>query len=158
DPRLERMLAELSHEILNPLSTVKMFLGHVPKLAGDEAEAFGRRAVEAVDRVDALLRNLLEFAQLGTPRREPVEVGPLRGRLLAEVAPELAERAVRVRRTGDAAVRCVGDPVQLEYGLRNLLAGVLREIGARDEFVVDAGQNGVVGVRFAAGDVAGRRL
>ena len=95
---------------------------------------------------------------MGEPRREPVEVGPLLDRLLREAAPELAERAVRVRRTGGAELRCVGDPVQLEYGLRNLLAGVVREVPARDEFVIDTERNGVVAVRFGTGDVAASRL
>jgi len=160
DPRVEVLLAELSHEILNPLATVKMFVGHVPNLLDDpEARAqLGGRAEEAIDRVDGLLRNVLEFARLGVPRREPVEVGALLDRLLAEVAPELAERAVRVKRSGTPTIACLGDPAQLEYGLRNLLVGVLRELPARDEFAVETGQNGVVGVRFAAGDVAASRL
>jgi signal transduction histidine kinase len=160
DGRLENLLAELSHEILNPLSTVKMLVGHLPQLLED-AEArdqLAGRADDAITRVDLLLQNVLEFARMGEPRREPVEVGPLLDRLLREAAPELAERAVRVRRTGGAELRCVGDPVQLEYGLRNLLAGVVREVPARDEFVIDTERNGVVAVRFGTGDVAVSRL
>jgi signal transduction histidine kinase len=160
DGRLEALLAELAHEILNPLSTVKMLVAHLPQLLEDaEArDAMAERADEAITRVDHLLQNVLEFARMGEPRREPVEVGPLLDRLLREAAPDLAERAVRVRRTGDADLRCVGDPDQLEYGLRNLLAGVVREVPARDEFVVDTEPNGVVAVRFGTGDVAAARL
>ena len=84
-------------------------------------------------------------------------MGPLLDRLLREAAPELAERAVRVRRTG-TDVECIADPAQLEYGLRNLLAGVVREVPPRDEFLVDTAQNGVVAVRFAAGKAAAARL
>src|SRR5262249_32786061 len=83
--RLEMLLAELSHEFLTPLSTVKMFVGHLPQLQDDD-ETRGRlaeRAGEAIDRVDGLLRNVLEFARLGTPHRQSVEVGALLDRLLA---------------------------------------------------------------------------
>ncbi len=160
DVRLEGLLAEVAHEILNPLSTVKMLVGHLPQLV-DDAEARSAmtdRADEAIGRVDALLQNVLEFARLGTATREPVAVGALVDRLLREAAPELAERAVRVRRTGDDDVTCVGDRAQLEYGFRNLLAGVVREVPPREVFVVDTRQNGVVAVQFVAGDVAASRL
>ena len=159
DARLAALLAELAHEMLNPLSTVKMLMGHLPQLIED-AEArqtLSARAGEAVDRVDALLQNVMDYARLGPPTREPVAVGPLLDRLLSEAAPELAERAVRVRRSG-ADVTCVADPAQLEYGLRNLLAGVVREVPPRDEFVIEMEQNGVVAVRFAAGRAAAARL
>ena len=160
DPRLEMLLAELAHEILNPLATLKMMFGHLPQLLSDAdaREALAGRADDAVDRVDGLLQNVLEYARLGAPAREPVAVGPLLDRLLREAAPELAERAVRVRRTGTDDVTCVGDPAQLEYGFRNLLAGVVREVPPRDEFAIDTAQNGVVAVRFAAGDAAAARL
>lgn len=160
DERLEALLAELAHEILNPLSTVKMMLGHLPQLLADaEArDALSGRADEAIGRVDALLQNVLEYARLGAPARAPVSVGPLLDRLLAEAAPELAERAVRVRRAGEGDVTCVADAAQLEYGFRNLLSGVVREVPPRDEVVIETSQNGVVKVRFAAGDAAAARL
>jgi signal transduction histidine kinase len=158
--RLEALLAEMSHEILNPLATLKMLLGHLPQLLDDaEArEATAGRADEAIQRVDDLLQNVLAFARLGTGTREPVEVGPLLDRLLREAAPELAERSVRVRRTGDDHVTCVGDPVQLEYGFRNLLAGVAREVPPREECVVETRQNGVMTMQFVTGDGASSRL
>src|SRR5204862_6401915 len=71
DERLEALLAELAHEILNPLSTVKMMLGHLPQLLADaEArDALSGRADEAIGRVDALLQNVLGYARLGAPTR-----------------------------------------------------------------------------------------
>jgi len=160
DARLEMLLAELAHEILNPLSTIKMLLGHLPQLLEDaEArEALSGRADDAIQRVDGLLQNVIEYARLGAPACEPVAVGPLLDRLLGEVAPELAERAIRVRRTGTDDVACVGDPAQLEYGFRNLLAGVVREVPPRHEFAIDTAQNGVVAVQFAAHAAAAARL
>jgi signal transduction histidine kinase len=160
DGRLESLLAEVAHEILNPLSTVKMLLGHLPQLLADDEtrRTMTERADEAIERVDGLLQNVLAFARLGDAVRTRVAVAPLLDRCLREAAPELAERALRVRRTGDDDVVCVGDAAQLEYGFRNLLAGVVRELPPREEFVVDARQNGVVAVQFVAGDVAASRL
>jgi len=160
DPRLEMLLAELAHEILNPLSTIKMMLGHLPQLLADpEArEALSGRADDAIERVDELLQNVIAYARLGTPALEAVPVAPLLDRLLGEVEPELAARSIRVRRTGSDDVTCFGDPAQLEYGFRNLLAGVVREVPPRDEFAIDTAQNGVVAVQFAAREAAVARL
>ena len=159
DARLEMLLAELAHEILNPLSTVKMMLGHLPQLLADaEArEALSGRADDAIERVDELLQNVIAYARLGVPAREAVAVTPLLDRLLGEVEPELEAKAIRVRRTG-GEVTCLGDPAQLEYGFRNLLAGVVREVPPRDEFAIDTSQNGVVAVQFAAREAAVARL
>jgi len=55
-------------------------------------------------------------------------------------------------------VTCLGDPAQLEYGFRNLLAGVVREVPPRDEFAIDTSQNGVVAVQFEAREAAAARL
>jgi signal transduction histidine kinase len=157
--RLDVLLGELSHELLNPLQAVKTFTSMAPRLLADpELPALAAHADEAVDRVRTLFQNVVDFARVGEARREPVEVSALLDRLLAEVEPELARRAVRVRRTGEAHAMCAGDPEQLEQALRNLMAGVVREVPPREEFVVDTGANGVVRVRLSAGEGAARRL
>jgi signal transduction histidine kinase len=158
--RLELLLAEVAHEILNPLSVVKMLLGHLPQLLEDAEARQGMagRADEAIDRVDRLLQNVLDYARLGEPMRERVPIGKLLDRLLHEAEPELAARGLRVRRAGSDDVICIGDRAQLEYGLRNLLAGVVREMPPREEFVIDTTQNGTVAVRFAAGAASAARL
>jgi signal transduction histidine kinase len=160
DPRLEILLAELAHEVLNPLVTVKTFAGHLPQLLQDEAlrTQFALRADEAVDRIQQLLDNVIAFARFGTPQPEAVPVGPVLDRLLAEAASELAGRAVDVRRVGDPGVICAGDPAQLEYALRNLMAGVIREAPPRDAFTVETAQNGIVRVQFSPGKAAAARL
>src|SRR6266849_9355327 len=104
--------------------------------------------------MDGLLENVLAFARLGAPHREAVEVGPILARVLAELEPELAGRNVRVRQAAPPTARCAADPEHLAYALRNLVAGVGREVPAREELVIEATANGVVSLRFAAGGAA----
>ena len=160
EARLEFLLAELAHEVRNPLVTIKAFADHLPALLEDAElrERFAKLAAEGIGRIDGLLDNLLTFARLGAPRAGAVDLGALLEELLAEVGPELTERAVHVRRTGSVATTCAGDSDQLAFALRNLLAGVVREIPPRDELVLDASANGVVSLRFAAGGAAAARL
>jgi signal transduction histidine kinase len=160
DGDLEYLLAELAHELRNPLVTVKTFAGHLPALLED-AELRGRFQTltdDAIARMDGLLENLLAFARLGPPRPQAVEVGPLLARVLGEVEPELAGRELRVRQSTTPAARCAGDPDHLAYALRNLFAGVVREVPAREELALDTTANGVVTLHFAAGAAASERL
>jgi len=157
---LEYLLAELAHELRNPLVTIKTFASHLPALLED-AELRGRFATlttEAIERMDGLLENVLAFARLGAPHREAVEVGPIMERVLAELEPELAGRALRVRQAVAPTGRCAADPEHLAYALRNLFAGVVREVPAREQLALDATANGVVTLRFAAGAAAADRL
>ena len=48
---------------------------------------------------------------------------------------------VRVRRLEDTGARCTGDPEQLAYALRNLFAGVVREVPAREELTLATTRN-----------------
>jgi signal transduction histidine kinase len=157
---LEFLIAELAHELRNPMVTIKTYARHLPALVEDEElrARFDALTTDAVDRMDGLLENVLAFARLGTPRRELIEVGPLLGRVLAEVEPELAGRAVRVRQVAAPTARCAADPEQLAYAFRNLLAGVVREVPADEQLALEATANGVVTLRFAGGAEAAERL
>jgi len=152
---LELLLAELAHEVRNPLVTIKTFADHLPDLLEDAAlrQRFAALTQEGIARIDGLLESVIEFARLGTPRPETIELGPLLDRLLAEVEPALAERAVRVRQARDEPARCTADPSHVAYALRNLFAGVLREVPPREDLAIEASANGVVTLRFAAGVV-----
>ena len=160
DHDLEFVLAELAHELRNPMVTVKTYARHLPALLEDEElrARFDTLTTDAIERMDGLLENVLAFARLGTPRPEPVQVAPLLARVLGEVEPELAGRAVHVRQDAAPGARCAADPEHLAYALRNLFTGIVREVPAREELALEATANGVVTLRFAAGTEAADRL
>src|SRR5207237_1158955 len=82
---LEYLLAELAHELRNPLVTIKTFADHLPALLEDAElrTRFATLTSDAIERMDGLLENVLAFARLGAPRREAVEVGPILARARA---------------------------------------------------------------------------
>ena len=160
DPQLELLLAELAHELRNPLVTIKTYADHLPDMLED-AELRTRFATltgEAIERMDALLENLLGFARLRAPRSCAVDLEPILDRVLTEIEPELAEREISIRRFGNGAVQCAADAEHLAYAFRNLFAGVVREVPPRDELWLETTANGVVTIRFAAGTAAAGRL
>src|SRR5262249_50537888 len=160
DHDLEFVLAELAHELRNPMVTVKTYARHLPALLEDEElrTRFDALTTDAIDRMDGLLENVLAFARLGAPHPEPVQVAPLLARVLGDVESELAGHAVHVRQDAAPGARCAADPEHLAYALRNLFAGVVREVPAREELALEATANGVVTLRFAAGAEAADRL
>jgi polar amino acid transport system substrate-binding protein len=151
-PRLEYLLAELAHELRNPLVTVKTFAQQLPALLEDETlrTRFAELTDEAVDRMDALLENVLAFARLKTPQPETLDIGAVLDGVLRELTPAFDERDLRVRRIGGGA-RCAVDREHLRYALSNLLLGIAHETPPRAELVVDASVNGMVSLRFGTG-------
>jgi signal transduction histidine kinase len=151
-PRLEYLLAELAHELRNPLVTIKTFAQQLPALLEDEAlrTRFAELTDEAVDRMDALLENVLAFARLKPPQPEALDVGAVLDGVLGELTPALDERDVRVRRVGAGAL-CAADREHVRYALSNLLLGIAHETPPRAEVVVDASVNGMVSLRFGTG-------
>jgi signal transduction histidine kinase len=160
DASLDFLLAELAHELRNPLVTIKTFAQHLPALLEDSElrTRFAGLADEAIGRMDALLENVLAYARLPPPRIEGVDLQGLIERVMAEVEPEREDRHVRVRQATSPGAQCAGDPEHLAYALRNLLAGVMREVAPREELALDATANGVVTLRFAPGGAAVERL
>jgi signal transduction histidine kinase len=146
------LLAELAHELRNPLVTVKTFAQQLPALLNEPElrERFAELTDDAVERMDTLLENVLAFARLKPPRPEDLDVGAILDGVLSEVTPALDQRALRVRRVGSGA-HCAADREHLHYALSNLLLGIAHETPPRAELVVDASVNGLVSLRFGTG-------
>jgi signal transduction histidine kinase len=147
--QLEFLVAQLAHELRNPLTAVRTF-AQLPGLADDPAlrERFSALTDEAVGRMDGLLENATAFARLGAPSPATVELAALLDGLVAEVRPALAERAITLAYASPNGARCTADREQLAYALRNVLAGVAREARPEDAVRIDAAAPGVVRVDF----------
>lgn len=154
--RLEYVLAELAHELRNPLVTLKTVADHLDDLAEDAElrSRFAALAGEAVGRMDGLLDNLITYGRLGAPSPKALELtGPLNA-ALQEAAPALAGRRLRVRADAGDAVALV-DPEHLAFALKNLLYGIAQTATPDGDVAIDATVNGVVRLRFAADADAG---
>jgi len=143
--QLAFLVAQLAHELRNPLAAVKTF-AQIPGLADDPAmrARFVSLIDDAVGRVDGLLDDTAAFASFAAPAPTPIELRPLLDALIAEVRPGLAERAIALTYVSPNGARCTADREQLTYALRAILGGVAREAPADDAVRVDAsGQDGV---------------
>ena len=97
-------------------------------VADVKRKGFGEALEEAVERMDTLLEQLLEFARFRAPARTAVELGPLVDEALAEHREELTRRGVRLERNGAVPGPVDADRAQVLFALRSLLGGLVHEL------------------------------
>ena len=73
------LAAGLAHEIKNPLASLKTFTQYLPERYDDPAfrEKFARITGEEVEKINDLVRRLLEFAKPAPPQKQPVKLSRL---------------------------------------------------------------------------------
>jgi signal transduction histidine kinase len=147
--QLEFLVAQLAHELRNPLTAMKTF-AQLPGLADDPAlrARFAALTDDSIARMDGLLEHAATFARLGTPAPADVELGPLLDGLVGEMRPALAERAIALEYASPNGARCTVDRAQLAYAVRSVLDGVARDVRADDAVRIDAARPGVVRIEF----------
>ncbi|MEM7433790.1 MAG: ATP-binding protein [Myxococcota bacterium] len=131
---LGEMSAVLSHEIRNPLASLK---GHaqllMETLGNDErAHAKAERIVGEALRLEELTSNLLEFVRSGELRLAPTDVADLVREAIDGVGPDRFELVVGQGRT-DAVV----DRARLHQTLTNLLVNATQASNRRSEVAVE---------------------
>ncbi len=117
------VIARVGHEIRNPLATIGGFartLGSRP----NDMERVARGAgiiVEEVEKLEVLLRELLDFTSPRAPSFEPTDLNRLVSTVADVHGDELAAHAVRLVLELDAQVPLIhADPRQLQRAFLNL--------------------------------------
>ena len=124
---LERVGAQVAHELKNPLAAIKGLVQLVGAGASDD-KSRQRLAVAAgeVERMEGILRDYLSFARpLAELRAEPVDLGRLCGDLLGIVEARAAAAGVGLAAVGPAGLTVHADARRLTLALLNLLGNAL---------------------------------
>ena len=123
-----QLTALLSHEIRNPLSSLKMNLQILARNL--ELDGFDQRRLEItvreVSRLEGILHQLLDYARPVSLNRAPVDLPGLVGSGLELLEPKLCEKAIRVteRHPGNLP-RPQLDAGKMEQVIINLLLNAL---------------------------------
>lgn len=105
----EFFVAVLSHDLRNPLSTVRASADLLLKDPAKEArEEAARRIIRNADRMSRMVEQLLDFTRIrlgaGLPvRRESMDLSVLCGRMASDLALARGGRTVQVKVTGDTS-------------------------------------------------------
>ena len=135
---LGEMSAVLSHEIRNPLASLK---GHAQLLSeslpeGDESRAKVGRIVDETVRLEELTSNLLQFVRSGELHCEPTDVAVLVRAAIDAVDRERFELIVR-----DGSMMATVDAARLRQALVNLLTNAEQAGPERAEVTIEAHPN-----------------
>ncbi len=125
--RERRFTADASHELRTPLAIIRGELELAAGSASGRARERVESALEEIDRLTAMIEDLLVLARADADQVRAVVEIPL-DRLVARVAARFAELAataeVEIRATGEGMV--VGDDAALDRALTNLVDNAVR--------------------------------
>ena len=141
---LERFTYTVSHDLKSPLITIRGFLGvlerDMDRGNAERVKADMRRISGAADKMERLLRDLLELARIGrvinTP--EKVSFGDLAQEAVNTVGGRLKARGVKVE-VGSGLGMVYGDRTRLREAVENLVDNAAKFMGDQPEPLVQIG-------------------
>ena len=148
---LENFVADLSHELKNPIASVRASAEVLTEGAADEPETarrFALRIRESADKLQVLTQDLLSLARLEArgiqAQRRKVDLCGIAREAIDAQAPQAARRGVRVELRAPDSAQVRGDPVWLRRALENLLGNAVQHSpeGARVLIEVSPGSVG----------------
>jgi DNA-binding NtrC family response regulator len=150
-PDLKIFLYELAHELKNPMVAIKTFA----KLLGERFDDvdFRTRFQETVnrdiERMDEVLEVLLEFGRFPDPLIERVRLDEELRQVLEVVVPAYIKRDAKIRWESNGEEREVFvDQAQFRYALKNMLLGVLNQVRARGEILIDTEKEDGIAISY----------
>ncbi len=148
--RLGAFAAQVSHDLKNPLSAIRMALELAHDEVDDDSDLGGllARAERGAQRMNAMIGELLGFARGGAaPELAPVDLGEQMEQVLEDLADVTTHDQIRFDRLPVVS----GDAVQLRTVLQNLVANAVKfsEPGAP---VTVTGERVETGWRVAVAD------
>jgi signal transduction histidine kinase len=141
------MTAALAHEINQPLAATMSYARAARKIAlrdgasSQLAEILDKTVAQA-ERADRVVRSLRDFVRKGESTAQPVEVAALVAEAVALAAPVTSQHGATVVVDLPAALpRVMGDPIQLQQVLMNLLRNAAEAMSGTEQgrIVVTAG-------------------
>jgi signal transduction histidine kinase len=147
-----RLAAGVAHEVGNPLSGILGYLSLARSLrpnSGPELEDFLQRIETEVQRINGIVRSLLELGRPARANLGPVALAPLVESCvtLLRAGPDFSGVQVLTQLDGELAV--MAEPGPLSQVLINLLLNAAQAMGNRGRIHVEArkGEQGLVELR-----------
>lgn len=141
---LERFTYTVSHDLRNPLVTIKGFLGMLSQdlqdNRPDKVKNDFERIAGAAERMDALLKDLLELSRIGRIVTPPVEIDTIRliNDAIDSVDARIHSRGVIVDVEKDLP-KLYGDRTQLREVFENLLENAVKYMGQQPNPIIQIG-------------------
>jgi PAS domain S-box-containing protein len=144
---LERFTYAVSHDLKSPLFTIRGFLGYLEAdaLSGnhERMKADMQRIIDATDKMQRLLNELLELSRIGRLRNEPqyIPFDELAREALELVQGRLMERGISVH-VDENLPTVHGDRLRLLEVIQNLVENAAKFMGDQPEPLIEIGVSG----------------
>ncbi len=124
------LAAGMAHEIKNPLTSIKTFAEYLPKKYDDPEfrEKFSRIVVDEVDRVNNIVKQLLEFSKPSPPDLKPVLVGDLLDQTLGLLNNNMVRYNIEAIKELDMFALVQADRNQLKQAFLNLFLNAIQSM------------------------------
>jgi two-component system sensor histidine kinase HydH len=129
---LGTLAAGVAHEIRNPLVSVRTFIELLPERLGDDEFRTGFRdlALGEVERICALINDLLAFSRPAPAQRDPTDLGELVAQITRLLDAEARKRDVVVSCRADPALPAViVDDARVKQVLMNVVLNAIEACG-----------------------------
>ncbi len=136
---LGTLSAGMAHEIKNPLVSIKTFAQLLPEryAESDFRETFSSLIVHEINRIDALVNQLLRFARPTKPLLRPMHVHVTLEKTLLLVQHRLYERQIKVVRSWEASTDMIrADSDQVEQVFLNFFLNAMDAMKRGGELTV----------------------
>ena len=125
-----RFVAAASHDLMQPLSAAKLFVGALEDGAvGDRASELARRAISALGSVETLIETLLDIARFDSGGTEvdihDIALGAIFEGLHDEIGP-LAAKKGQTLHVAPTTAKVRTDPVLIKRVIQNLVGNAVR--------------------------------
>jgi signal transduction histidine kinase len=155
----QRLVADVSHELRNPLATLRGYLEALERDHGARLPAHDMRVIQSeIQRLTGMVDELFTLAR-AEARQLPLAIGPVDAhalieRLVVTLAPlAQREREIALLSRAPAALPAVSaDPMRLEQVLRNLVQNALRHTPPGGIVVIEAETAEADAVRISVAD------
>jgi signal transduction histidine kinase len=142
---LGRLAANIAHEIRNPLNSMRLTMQMLKQKRWREPirpEDLDL-VIDEVDRLNALLTDLLAFGQKGTANLEAQPLLPIVDRCVQLMKPQTDERDIRIKvRASDQNICARVEEKQLSQVVTNLLLNSITAISRCGTIFIDVHRNG----------------
>jgi two-component system NtrC family sensor kinase len=142
------MAAGIAHEIKNPLAgiagVIRVLNKDVP--AGDEKGAILQQVMVQVERMDKAVKNLLTFARPKEPKRVPVDVNELIGKLFDFLAPQFGKHGIVTERKLTPEIPLLAlDPDLIQQAFLNIALNAIQAMQEGGTFSVETKMDDTTG-------------
>ena len=137
-------LSAVTHELRSPIASARLYIESLllGRAEGDKRERYLRRAHADLDRLNAMVEDLLQSARLAKtgPKVSPehVELGDQLQHIVDELSRDPQTSAATVELESGEPLRIDADPAALHTILRNLVANSVKYAGPKPRVRISA--------------------